>query len=274
MQNPTSACAVSGNERSAIAEQLYLAGGAGDADRRCDLNTQFGQLDLGAELVRRTGLLPGQTIADIGCGSGQHLEIYARVVGPSGLSLGFDFSVAAIRAACSKGLTAVVASGEAIPLRDASLDALTCNYAIYYMPDLQRLLREWARLLRPHGRMVITGPAADSNAELYRFHLEAASKQPSDADRIALGFVDQIVASRLSTAALRLEDVTVLSNPVTFPPGRFLEYWRATSLFLRTVPPASVDDVMARGSDLLQRLPHGFTVTKRVAVVTARRPGG
>lgn len=265
---------MSGNERSAIAEQLYLARGAGDAARRCDLNTQFGQLDLGAELVRRTRLLPGQSIADIGCGTGQHLEIYARVVGPSGLSLGFDFSVAAIRAACSKGLTAVVASGQAIPLRDASLDAVTCNYAIYYMPDLEQLLHEWARLLRPHGCMVITGPAADSNAELYRFHLEAAGKQPSDADRIALGFVEQIVASRLPTAALRLEDVTVLVNAVTFPPGRFLEYWRATSLFSRTVPAASADDVLARGSELLQHFPHGFTVTKRVAMVTARRFSG
>ena len=265
---------MSGSERGGIAENLYLAGGAQDAARRCDLNTQFGQLDLGAELVRRTRLSGGQSIADIGCGSGQHLEIYSRIVGASGRSLGFDFSHAAVDAARSRGLMAAVAPGDAVPLPDASLDALTCNYAIYYMPDLHRALQEWARLVKPGGRIVITGPAADSNAELYRFHLEAADAHPSDADRIALGYVDTKVATALPIGGLQSESVEVLSNPVVFPAGRFLEYWRASSLFLRTVPQGSVDGVLARGADLLKRFQNEFTVTKRIAILTARKVDG
>lgn len=264
---------MSGSDRSDIAERLYLAGGTENAARRCDLNTRFGQLDLGTELVRRTRLARGHSIADVGCGTGEHLEIYARVVGPSGRSLGFDFSAAAVKAAQDKGLTAMVASGGAIPLGDDTLDALTCNYAIYYMPDLEGVLDEWVRLVRPGGRIVITGPAANSNAELYRFHLEAAGRHPSDADRIALGYVDGTVASHLPGELLS-EDLSVLSNPVVFPGNRFLEYWRATSLFSRTVSPASVDGVLARGAELLQGFPHGFTVTKQVAVLTARRLDG
>jgi SAM-dependent methyltransferase len=188
--------------------------------------------------------------------------------------VGFDFSAAAVKVAHNKGLTAVVASGEAIPLPDRSLDALTCTYAIYYMPDLRCLLSEWARLLRPGGRIVITGPAANSNVELYRFHLEATGKRPSDADQIALGYVEEIVASQLPIANLWSEDLSVLSNPVVFPSGRFLEYWRATSLFSRTVAPTSVDGVLARGAELLQCFPNGFTVTKQVAILSARRRGG
>ena len=65
---------MSGSERSDIAERLYLAGGTENAARRCDLNTRFGQLNLGAELVRKTRLARGHSIADVGCGTGEHLE--------------------------------------------------------------------------------------------------------------------------------------------------------------------------------------------------------
>jgi len=273
MPNPLSVCAVSGGDRGEIAERLYLEGGAQDAARRCDLNTQFGQFDLGAELVRRARLSSGQSIADIGCGSGRHLEVYAQIVGASGRSLGFDFSEAAVRAARSKGLDAAIARGDAIPLPDASLDALTCNYAIYYMKDLKRALREWARVLKPDGRIVITGPAADSNAELYRFHLQASGMGPSDADRIALGYVDTIVVPALLLACLQPDNVTVVSNPVVLPGSQFLAYWRATSLFLRTVPQDRADGVLARGEELLRPYSGGFTVTKRITVVTARKTG-
>lgn len=269
----TSAYAVSGSERAELAERLYLTGGAEDAARRCDLNTQFGKLDLGAELVRRTGLAPGQSIADIGCGCGQHLRTYAATVGESGRSLGVDFSAAAVKVAVKNGLTAVVARADAVPLANASLDALTCNYAIYYMPHLPEVLLEWVRLVKPAGPIVITGPASDSNAELYRFHLEAAGAHPSDADRIALGYVGTAVPPALSEAGLQLRELEVLHNPVMFPARPFLAYWRSTSLFLRTVPPESVDAVLRRGADLIQSYAGEVTVTKRITVLTARVSG-
>lgn len=274
MPNPMSASAASGDDRRTIAENLYQTAGAADAALRCELNSRLGRFDLTAELIRKTGLSDGQVIADIGCGSGHHLQAYAGIVGERGRALGFDFPEAAVMATRHLGLEASVASGDAIPLVDSSLDALTCNYAVYYMPDLGQALAEWARLLKPGGMLVITGPSVDSNEEIYRFHLAATGRQPSDADRMALGYVGNPVVAALPAAGFRLEDLESVSNPVVFPDNaQFLEYWRSTSLFIRTVAVWRAAEALATGRQLLEQRQRGFTVTKRITFLTARRTG-
>jgi ubiquinone/menaquinone biosynthesis C-methylase UbiE len=271
-QNLISASGMSCDERLGIAESLYRSGDTADVARRYEFNSRFGQFNLIAELVRRTRLSSGQSIADIACGSGHHLLAFARIVGEQGRAWGFDFSEKSIIAARSLGLQVCVASGDAIPLPDVSLDVLTCSYAIYYLPDLRKALAEWARLLKPGALNVITGPSADSNEELYRFHQEVTGQYPSDADRIALGYVENAVAAAVPGSGLNVEDVRIVSNPVVFPSDRyFLDYWRSTSLFLRTVPKHRAAEALSAGRRLLGQGRGGFTVTKRISVLTARQ---
>ncbi len=55
------------------------------------------------------------------------------------------------------GQSDVVASNEALPLQNESVDAVLIHHALDYTPNNHRLLREAARVLMPGGKLVIVG---------------------------------------------------------------------------------------------------------------------
>jgi SAM-dependent methyltransferase len=231
------------------------------------VNERLGERDLASELVEHLGLAPGDFVVDVACGTGQHLTRFREHVLPGGRALGVDFSFDAARSARALTVEVLVGQGDDLPLQDACADAVSCNFAVYYLPSLDAALREWRRILRPGGRLVVSGPASDTNAELYRFHSQATGCGPSDADRMALGYVEGPVLR--GSAAAGFEDVRLhrFTNRVTFPDaGEFLAYWCSTSLFQRT-PGAARE----QGETLLARRPGPFVVTKHVSIATARR---
>ncbi|MEO7994692.1 MAG: methyltransferase domain-containing protein [bacterium] len=266
MPNPSNASAAS-SDRHAVATDLYIAGGASDASSRCDINSTLGALDLGDEILARLKLQPGETVLDIACGAGQHLERYRDAVGPTGTAKGFDFNPDAIAKVVARGLDAAVAPAWDLPIESGSVDALTCNYAIYYFDDIPKTLAEWARVLKPGGRLLITGPADDNNAALYGFHKTATGHSPSDADVMALGFVSGQVTPVLDRAGFTLVSEDKLTNPITFPDiDSYLDYWVATSLFRRT-PGATRE----QGFECLTVAPRPLVINKRVTVVLATK---
>lgn len=268
-----SAYVMSGVDRHTIADQLYRDGGSEDASHRCEVNARYGSFDLLAEILQETGLHAGQHVSDIACGSGQHLQAYGQRVGESGLAVGFDFSPHAVDACRLKGLNVCVADAGNIPLPSASMDILTCNYAIYYMPDLVRVLKEWARVLKPGGILLVSGPAADSNNELYLFHQAITGCAPSDVDRMALGYVETHLPPWLVGSGFEAAQLRTWSNVVTFPDrNAFLSYWMSTSLFLSTVPHENREAAYATACQMLSP-GSGMVVTKRVTVLTTRRTG-
>jgi SAM-dependent methyltransferase len=58
--------------------------------------------------------------------------------------------------------------GAALPLPDASLDAVLCASAIYTFPDIPAALTEWRRVLKPGGRLAFSTLGAGSD----RLYLE------------------------------------------------------------------------------------------------------
>ncbi|MGQ0545665.1 MAG: methyltransferase domain-containing protein, partial [Betaproteobacteria bacterium] len=108
-------------------------------------------------LVRR-----GDTVLDIGAGSGTDALIAARLAGPGGRVLALDMTPAMsakLRALlASLGTTnveAIEGGAEAIPLPDASVDVVTSNGVLNLVPDKRRAIAEIRRVLRPGGRVQI-----------------------------------------------------------------------------------------------------------------------
>lgn len=258
--------------RKIVADHLYLDRGPQEASSRCDANTKFAEIDLCDEMLRHLQLKPGQKIADVGCGTGQHLLRFAAAVGPTGEARGFDFSEKAVAETRKRGGRADVADGANLPVPDQTFDAVASSFSIYYTADATKTLREWFRVVRPGGRVVISGPAADTNAELYDFHRAVVGVGPADTDLMALGYVEAL-PPKMKEVGFTDPRAETFTNPIRFPgANEFIDYWSKTSLFARTVSDTQRAAVIARGKQRLAGQTGPLVITKRVAVAIATRP--
>ncbi|MFI5783115.1 class I SAM-dependent methyltransferase [Nocardia sp. NPDC051570] len=120
--------------------------------------------------VEAAAITSSETVADLGFGGGAGLELLLDRVESTGIVYGVDISKDMVNRARSR-LTRYVDSGRlrllqgslsALPLADASLDAIITVNTIYFVPDLDVVFTELARVLRPDARAVICigAPAA------------------------------------------------------------------------------------------------------------------
>jgi SAM-dependent methyltransferase len=111
-------------------------------------------------------LSTGKTLLDVACGSGGPALRIARTTGCS--LVGVDLHEQAIATAKSlasqrnlkEGVEFYVvnAGGEQLPFPDARFDAITCIDAINHLPNRPLVIAQWARLLKPGGRLLFTDP--------------------------------------------------------------------------------------------------------------------
>ncbi len=122
---------------------------------RYDLVNRIMTLRMDVAWRRRTvaslGLPAGSSILDVACGTG---DLCRDLAGAGHLPLGLDVSWGMLAAARTD---APLLHADALdqPVRAASLDGLTCGFALRNMVSLGDFLAEAARVLRPGGRMAL-----------------------------------------------------------------------------------------------------------------------
>jgi ubiquinone/menaquinone biosynthesis C-methylase UbiE len=106
------------------------------------------------------GLRRGESILDVGCGTGLLLEQEALAVGSEGHAEGVDTSadMLALAETRCEGLVQVNlqrGSADSLNFDDAFFDALSCTQVLLYVEQLERALVEYHRVLKPRGRIAI-----------------------------------------------------------------------------------------------------------------------
>lgn len=106
---------------------------------------------------------PGDTVVDVGSGSGVDVLVAALKTGPSGAVVGIDMTPAMIakarenaRKADADHVRIIEGRADDLPLDDASADVITSNGVINLVPDKEVAFREMHRVLRPGGRIQIS----------------------------------------------------------------------------------------------------------------------
>lgn len=141
-----------------------------------------------ARLAGLAGLSAGERVLDVGCGTGS-LALAAKArVGANGTVYGIDASAQMIARATAKArrrsapIEFQVASVEALPFADGSLDVVFGTLMLHHLPRplRRRCASEMARVLRPGGRVLVADfqtPARRYAGWLARLHRHGAVPQ-------------------------------------------------------------------------------------------------
>ncbi len=176
--------------------------------------------NLGVGCGAPVGLLdlrPGETVLDLGSGAGLDAFLAARSVGPGGRVIGIDMTremlERARRNATDGGYTQVeFREGrlEALPVEDASVDAVTSNCVINLVPDKAAVFREVARVLRPGGRIVASDIVLDG-------------RLPEAIEKNLMAYVGCISGALERSAYFSLVEAAGLTDVRIFKDVEFLE---------------------------------------------------
>ena len=107
--------------------------------------------------LRRAGLSGGMRVLDVAMGTGLVAREAATLAGDPTLVLGVDPSLGMLGQARQNlpQIPAILGVGESLPVADASVDFVSMGYALRHLPDLRTTFGEFARVLKPGGRVCI-----------------------------------------------------------------------------------------------------------------------
>ncbi len=137
------------------------------------------------QVIRRAALEPGQSVLDLGTGTGAVALQATPLVGPDGQVTGADPSAEMLDLARQRAgglghsnLTFQESSAEATHAEDASFDVILACLSMMYVVDRAAAARECARVLRPGGRFVAAVWARAEECDIVLFQQTAGRFAP------------------------------------------------------------------------------------------------
>lgn len=123
---------------------------------------------------RRHGLKPGMQLLDVACGTGLVAMAASKILGGAETITCVDPSDGMLAVARTKLAARFVKSrAESMPLPDSTFDFLTLGYALRHFTDLEVTFREFYRVLKPGGKVLImevTRPKDPIRRWMFRFY--------------------------------------------------------------------------------------------------------
>lgn len=193
------------------------------------------------DALRRAGLAPGMRLLDVACGTGPVTLAAAKIVGGAGAVCGLDPSrgMLAQTRTGQPGVPLLQGTAEALPFADGAFDFLSMGYALRHVADLAGTFREYRRVLRPGGRVLVlemTPPRSRAGKALLKLYLgrivpQVARLGTGDEDaRVLMRYfwdtIENCVPPPVILDALRAAGFANVERGVVF--GVFSEY-RATA---------------------------------------------
>ncbi len=111
--------------------------------------------------IKALNLRPGDTVVEIGCGTGLNFPLLQEAVGPAGKIMGVDLTDAMLAEARRRveeqgwSNVALVRSDAALYQFPAGVDGIISSFAITLVPEFDQVVRNGAMALSPGKRWVV-----------------------------------------------------------------------------------------------------------------------
>jgi len=206
---------------------------------RIDIHKQFSKLEINDWILEMLKLHQGENVLDVGCGTGKQIIPYKKVVGEKGLVVGSDISEELISEAKKKAKLENLEiqfimhdSNNPFDFPNSSFDVISCCFAIYYVSDLEKIVLEFKRLLKPGGRLFLAGPTPLNAKLLHELHQKITNQSLP-----YMPGVSRFMSEVLSLVQKHFQNVQtkIFQNPITFQDiDSFLKYYISTGLYLES----------------------------------------
>lgn len=188
---------------------------------------------MGAELVRRAAIRPGEHVLDVGCGRGAVLLAAAAATGAGGRVVGTDLAphMVELTAAATAHLPHVsvrLGDAQAPAFEPATFDVVTAGLVLFFLPDPPAALAAHRRLLRPGGRLAFSSFAAFDPRYLAAMKALAAHTAKPEWQLPAPGLFRTAATIRAALAAYSDVRITEFSQVSTFAGSAQFMSWLAS----------------------------------------------
>lgn len=207
---------------------------AKDLLTRIDIHEKYGARNIDKWNIEVLNPQPGQQILDVGCGAGKQCFLYSDHTQGKAQIIGGDFSEELLGKARAKQAERgdkniefqFLDFNKPFAFADNRFDFLSSAFAIYYAADLKFTFSEAHRVLKPGGRLFVTGPLPENKKMFYDIITEATNKPipPMPGSSRFKGEIYQTIDGIFAKTEL-----LTFENPLTFPEvAPFIDYVRAS----------------------------------------------
>jgi len=243
-----------------------------------------------SELVKLANIQTGYAVLDLACGTGAITKRIATKVGELGKVVGVDSSISAIKIAKKENnhktnLDFVLSDVEFIKF-NKKFDVVTCQYALFFFPNAQKVLQNIKQYLKKNGTMALTLHGNKDSVPYFSSILDVITKFIPDyipqgtpnLDRFGTKNQLRKTISKAGFTNIRIQEYTFV-----YRPGTFSDYWRNYLKYLAKPLKEKIKTLSATQKQKMknQIKQNTFPYTKKngqiifpwkVLILTAKRP--
>jgi len=222
-----------------------------DLSKRSDAHKSFAEKDIEAWIKETVQVKPGETVLDIGCGTGNQLVTYSSMLGDSGRIYACDLQQELLDKAkarlSEKGIKNIEFHrqnmDDKFPFDDDKFELVCSCFAIYYSNDPESLVKEIHRMLKKGGKIFIAGPTPKNTDDFWKLHEKVSGCPVSEKAMKRRASINDVFIPLVKKHFNNVR-IEIFDNIMHFPSAEsVMKYYIASPIFVEGVPDSEKERV-------------------------------